>query len=433
MPDIVLDYHRLRTPIDHPDGSVTTPKIADRNVTRPKLEDIESSLLWMLVKGSYFFTSADGVRYRVEAFPTAYADKRVYMITNSNDGELKSGCAARASDYQNYYWFGVATAFSTADSRLDKIVGGTVTCLAYEAVDLGDYTLTLSLSISGSTIKAFRTDMTTPKLTATDTSLASGYWGHSESGTSNWACHAFIHALITCQLLAPASKLQGASAIIELPIEGNGKIDDPFRPSFSKDLAKITSLAGLPEFLYAEARKYEILKDKGFTDEEIKAVFGLIQYQVDLNSVTWGSFELHPDKASTAVVIIMGDNPYKSGAIDRQKAKAKRAFTTPRSYSEAIALYNVLKKDHPYWLAGKENFAYQTLGLEVLDWMQNIDFYYGELLEHKTHYQQLKQVPDFEIRNRLNELIERLSKVSVLTDERDKHIAKAKEILKKGW
>jgi hypothetical protein len=42
-------------------------------------------------------------------------------------------------------------------------------------------------------------------------------------------------------------------------------------------------------------------------------------------------------------------------------------------------------------------------------------------------------MPDTEIRGRLEELVERLSKVTVLTDERDKHIAKAREVLKKGW
>jgi hypothetical protein len=35
--------------------------------------------------------------------------------------------------------------------------------------------------------------------------------------------------------------------------------------------------------------------------------------------------------------------------------------------------------------------------------------------------------------NRLNELVDRLSRVTVLVEERDKHINKAKEILKKGW
>jgi hypothetical protein len=65
---------------------------------------------------------------------------------------------------------------------------------------------------------------------------------------------------------------------------------------------------------------------------------------------------------------------------------------------------------------------------------QDIDSLCNSLgIRYKTHYQQLKQVPDFEIRNRLNELIDRLSKVTVLSDERDKHISKAKEILRRGW
>lgn len=37
------------------------------------------------------------------------------------------------------------------------------------------------------------------------------------------------------------------------------------------------------------------------------------------------------------------------------------------------------------------------------------------------------------VERRLNELIERLPKVTVLTGERDKHIAKARKVLKLGW
>jgi len=185
-----LNVHRTAVPIDHPDGSVT----------RVKLESIESSLLYMLVKGSYFFTYKDEVPYRVFAFDKVYADKMIYMVGNSSYGEFKGGCAARVLDYRNYYWFGIATNYSTADSRLSKIVNGTVTNLAYEAVDLGDASYTLALSISGSALKAFRIDMATPKLSVTDTSFASGYWGHSESGSSSWASHAFLPAIVTAQL-----------------------------------------------------------------------------------------------------------------------------------------------------------------------------------------------------------------------------------------
>jgi hypothetical protein len=93
----------------------------------------------------------------------------------------------------------------------------------------------------------------------------------------------------------------------------------------------------------------------------------------------------------------------------------------------------MLRSKYRDWIAGKDNYTYQTLGWEELDLFQTVDFYYGELLEHRTRYYQLKQVPDTEIRSRLEELIDRLSKVTVLTDERDKHIAKAREVLKKGW
>jgi len=176
-----------------------------------------------------------------------------------------------------------------------------------------------------------------------------------------------------------------------------------------------------------------MLKSNGFTDEEIQLLLGYIpQHKVDLDSVTWGAFELHP-KDSTVVITITGDNPYSSGAIERQKGKVKRVFKPPKDYSEAVALYNSLRADYPYWLAGKENFAYQTLGWEELDLMQNVDFYYGELIEHRTHYSQLKRVDDDEMRRRIEEIIGKLSKVGGLKDERDRHVGKAKEILKRGW
>jgi hypothetical protein len=283
-------------------------------------------------------------------------------------------------------------------------------------------------SLSGSTLKGYREDMTTPKITVTDTTFASGKFGHGGAMDSNPN-----PTIVAGRLLSPSSSLPSAQTILEMDIEGNGR-DTPYAPSLSKNLVEVSSLTGLPDFLYQEAKKYSTLRAKDFTDEEIQLLLGYIpQHQVDLDAVTWGAFEFYPDKASTVIITIIGDNPYQSGAIERQKSKAKRVFTPPKDYNEAIELYNQLKNDYPHWLAGKDNFAYQVLGWEELDLFQNADFYYGELIEHKTHYNQLKQVPDWEIRNRLNELLDRLSKVNVLTEERDKHINKVKEILKKGW
>jgi hypothetical protein len=130
---------------------------------------------------------------------------------------------------------------------------------------------------------------------------------------------------------------------------------------------------------------------------------------------------------------VVGDNPYSLGAVERQKGKVKRWWGPPRGYNEAVELYMQLSRDFPHWLAGKDNFAYQVLGWEELGWLQNVDFYYGELVEHRTHYSQLKQVSDDEIRGRIEELIGKLSSMGVLRGERESHIAKAKEVLRRGW
>jgi hypothetical protein len=224
---------------------------------------------------------------------------------------------------------------------------------------------------------------------------------------------------------------------LEVEVEGSGAPEDPYRPLLNRNLVEITSLQGLPEFLYREAKRYEILKAKGFTEEEIRILLGSIpQHQVDLQAITYGAFEFSPD-SPTNVIIITGDNPYQQGAIDKHvelaRSKNLKTLRPPRNYGEAVAQYQQLKRDYPYWLAGKDNYAYMVLGLEELDLFQNIDFYEGELLEHKTHYRQLKQVPEWELWRRLDVLEEKLSKVTVLTEERDKHIAKIREVKRLGW
>jgi hypothetical protein len=388
MPDLVLD----KTPKD-------VWSYSPRTITG--LDVREDSLLWDIMSGrAVAITREEYLCYMAIAFGTVYTDKAIRARIGDGYGgytDRYNALPARASTSADLYTVYVFTNNTTADFVLSKYIGGTATTLGTEAVDLSSsYFRTAMISCSGSTIKAFRVDMTTPKITATDTGRASGYFG---VGASPAVDQRFRSDLIyTARLYAPASATPSALAVLELNVEGSGSPEDPYRPAFSRSPSR-------------------------------HPAYG----DVDLDSVTWGAFEFHVDKASTVVVTITGDNPYKSGAIDRQRAKAKRVFAPPRSYDEAVALYNTLKKDYPHWLAGKENFAYQTLGLEVFDWMQNVDFYYGELLEHKTHYDQLKRVPDWEIRNRLNELIERLTKVTILTDERDKHIAKAREILSRGW
>jgi len=421
MPDLVLDYHRLKIPIDH----------LDLSITRAKLEypTVDVSFAYLTAIDRVVIPAVSGFITPFVQTVDVFADKGMRYNACGN----RSRCHGRVSG-SNYYTQAHDYGLATQDHHISKCVGGTETRMAYEALDLdGNTTYYYIFSISGSTFKGFRNDLTTPKLSATDTTIASGCW----SPAMGWNGSAGAEVNLTTRLVAPSTSSPPAQTILELNVEGSGKPEDPFRPAMSKNLVPISQLTGLPDFLYRDAKKYEILKAKGFTDDEIiYLISDKIQTHVDLDSVTWGAFEFHPDKAPTAIITVIADNPYKS-AILRQinfaRRKNLRVFSPPRDYSEAVELYNQLERDYTHWLAGKDNFAYQTLGWEILDWMQNIDFYHGELLDHMTHYNQLKQVPDKEITNRLNELIDKLSRETTLTDEREKHIAKAKEVLKKGW
>jgi hypothetical protein len=377
MPDIVLDYHRLKTPIDHPDLSVTRAKL--------EYPTINVKMVYLVAIGKT--TIARDIIKDCIFTIDSFADKAISNLlqVGAVTGDSRGIINARRTSTPNLYRSVMFAPYSTSDFMIQKYYGGALSNLATEAIDLtAEEQFTVTFSISGSSLKAWRQsirDLTaSPTLTATDTAIASGQWGGRND--------AFFS-----ELLSPLSKLQQPVVIMETKVAGTGSSEDPYRP---------------------------LLLQEPTQDGR------------DLSAVTWGAFEFS-EKSPTNIIMIYGDNPYKPNAIERQKAKAKRVFKIPKDYSEAVELYNQLKKGYPHWLAGKDNFAYQVLGWEELDWFQNVDFYYGEFIEHKTHYQQLKQVPDWEIRNRLNELIDKMSKMTVLTDERDKHLRKVDEILRRGW
>jgi len=300
---------------------------------------------------------------------------------------------ARIQDNKNCYIANIRTSASTSDYQLTKLENGTESTLGSESVDLDTNKFyKLKLSCNGSTLKAYRDDMTTPKITATDTTFASGYFGFLRWATSDICAPCRLE---TGWLRPPSSPIPPAKAVIEVDVIGSGTEDDPYRPSLAS----------------------EIVEDR------------------DLLAVTWGAFEYKPGKSSAMVVMIYGDNPYLSGAVDRQRQSALRSFSPPTDYAGAVELYKALRVDHPEWIAGKDNFAYQVLGLEELELFAVADFYYGFLVEHRTRPQldQLKRVPDWEMRRTLSRWIDRLSRVSVLTEERDKHLEKLRKVLKLGW
>jgi len=390
------------------DGAVITSKIADRAVTRAKLEypteDIE--ILWLYLIGKCKFMPAvwakvDAGLYTIDAF----TDKAVYhVMADHKDWVLLRGRDDGKDLVTCYIWESVSPR-STEDIRLLKWVDKTATQLSSIAVDIEDGEVADAWGqIVGSSLtlkyRGYSHDNWGSPLTATDTDIASGGFGigfASRYGSGNWMGFTSYHAV----LRAPESHGLRALAVLEAEVVGSGTPEDPYRPDLARQL-------------------------------DSHPRYG----EIDKLAVTWSAFD-HKHEHSTMLIMITGDNPYQAGAIDKQKEHASKkglkVLSPPRDYLEAVEQYRKLKSDYPNWLAGKDNYAYQALGHEALELFQVADFYYGELLEHKTHYQQLKQVPSWEVERALNRWRDRLQRVDVLHEERNRHVEKLTEVLKKGW
>ena len=441
MPDLVLEYHRLKTPIDHP----------DRSVTRGKLE-------YVTVDVSFAYLSAINqiliVSYHIHGpavvARSAFADKAVLAAVHSEDRATLLG---RLQNKLNTYAHMTTPEYAGYDHYVGRFVNGTWTELGRETVDIDGSGRAMMFRVFGSTLQGLRFEL--PELrdplamptadgvaTATDTTFASGYFGFCVRRKKDLLGYVVpvTGYLKSAGSPGPSSASAlvppfSAVAVLEVEVAGEGSEENPFRPMLSTHLVEIDRIPNAPEFLRSEHERYQLLRKRGFTDEEMRLLLGRVpQARVDLDSVTWGAFEFN-EKSPVNVVIVTGDNPYRPGAIDRQKERARsrglRALAPPKDYREAVEQYNQLKL--PHWLAGKDNYAYQALGLKELEPFTIADFYYGELIEHKAHYDQLKRVPDWEMERTLTGWLEELRKVTVLRSERDKHVKKLEAVLKLGW
>ena len=405
--------------------------LADRSVTRLKLEypteDVSFAYLASIEKTRVFRDTRFVANWTILTYDT-FTDKAVeayYVINTCDITFVRHNLGDR-------YLVLINPALPNQDHRILKHVAGIDSVLGTEAVDLTAGIPERSLfSISGSTLKSFRGAPVAPQITVTDSAIPAGLFGfatHPDRAVQN---------LALAWLRPPSSPLPMAQAIVEAETVGDGTPSNPYRPRLTENLAEIRNLQGLPDHLYVESKKYELLKKKRFTEQEMELLLGYTpQRMVDLVAVTWGAFEFNKD-SPTNILIITADNPYKSGAIERHMEEARsknlKALRPPSTYQEAEEQFKQLKAENRDWLVGKDNYIYQTLGWKELDLLQNADFYYGELVEHRTHYNQLKQMPDQIIHRRLEELEDKLSKITVLTEERDKHISKLKEVKRLGW
>jgi len=390
-------------------------------------EDVTLAYLAAINKVNFDVVAAGGARPYGEWVVTSdsFTDKAVK--NQCTDG---TGLLGRYVDELNWYEALLDSGATTADFQINIQSAGSSSTLASEAVDIGtDSRHLLKLNIAGSTISGFRNDMTTAAVSVTDTTFASGAYGVLQgTGGGSSSCPA-----LTGILLAPTSPLPKAQRIIEAEITGSGTEDDPYRPNFKQELAEISQLTNISDFLLQEAKRYEALKAKGFTDEEIKLLLGYIpKHQVDLASITWGTFEYKNE--STMLAVITGDNPYQSGAILRQEEHAKsknlKVLKPPRDLSEARELHRQIKADRPDIIAGAHNLAYHCIGDENLELLAVADFYDG-FVRGTYNIKDLEKLPAGELKRTIIMWMKRLDKANVPAEEKDKHMEKLKRVLKR--
>lgn len=423
-----LFRHRTATPIDHPDRSITREKL------EYPTENVE--LVYLTAIGKTKSYAAENEHHKsfvatVDWFTDKAIDAWCHSTTKS-DAYYKIGVVGRIQDADNLYCAGLALARATADYGLVRITPAAIDPLGYEAVDLAeDSTHHIRLSIIGSTLKAYRGGVV--KITATDTTFAAGGFGVKFATSSYYYTYdcGFVYA--TAKLLPPSSPHPPALAVLEIERE----------EGFKSRVVNITQsnidLSKLPPHMQRDAKRYQILKQKGFTDEEIELIFGPLDIFIDTETVTRGAFEPRQEEP-TIVVTVFGNNPYNDKALERQIEACRRKGllvkrTAKNPLEKAKELWKEIKPEARNWIAGKDNFFYQVTGIEAFEIFAAIDFYYGILIEgvSKRLKQQIKRVPEWELRRIIKELEARCAAINVFKERRDKHLKRIKEIISRGW
>ena len=448
MTEIVIEAHRRKIPIDHPDGSIEASKFyIKQGVTyhvpfegsfwgksiSGKAKFNKALYLWgasedeawsevyaILYEGEYVridnvvldyvskigspsvsIDSVGGYKaiklYRSETCQREgiglsdynLSDIEIYWLVLGVKGEIIERWQD-ISVYDNAYFFDFDTGVTTADFKIAKMENGTRTTLATESVDLSSSTIyKLKAELVGSTLKFYRDDLSTPKLTATDTTFASGKMGLGRHDVDlRWA------------------------KIYRVPY-GSGKYH--LKPLYIIETDMTEEYEGKYAF-----KAPNILHD--------------VKDGKDLLSVTICGFEIEPN--SNNIFFVYGNNQYNPKAIGTQveylKKKNFKVLKPPKDYKESTEQYRKLKADFPHWIAGKDNWAYQTLGHEIFELFQVADTYHGNIVEgYKPNA--YKKVPDLVMRKTLSMWKERLKKVSTLVEERDKHLKKLEKVEKIGW
>jgi hypothetical protein len=381
MPDIVLDYHRLKAPIDHPDGSVTKSKI------NLDIYDMTFSM-WVWQSGFDLIHHENPNSDHTYTLMNFGVIDYAYLVIATDGMRMPVRC--QYPQWNSLYTHEFAVGTTAADNALVKWVIGTSTRIGYEAVDLSAYYYLYALSASGSTFKVYRAWVTakkvasqTPKFTVTDTQWRWGYYGLGQvRGTHQFH---FPNTYYT----KPWSVSEQPLVVVELPVMGSGSAEDPYSPGLAQELVEIdTSDPTISDFLKIEKKQYDTLKTRGFSDSEIKLLFGRVpRHQIDRLAVSWGSIDFRVDASTgkpispTFLVAIYSSTPSYSRKdnIQRQIEHARRknfkVYTPP---FDIKSIHSREKRDRD-WLITESELAYHLTGREDLEVDAVADFYEREM------------------------------------------------------
>lgn len=249
------------------------PDVARLGIRRFELEypTVNVSFSYLSIINRVHIVSASVYGFAVVT-SDSFADRSVMAGVQVN---AYSQLVGRLTNNVNFYLSFYNPGASAADHQLQKIVAGTTTTLATEAIDIDNRGRGLRLSARSTTISSMRYEITTPvdplnppsparTISATDTSHTSGRWGYRmlresspHGGTESAAAY-----------LLPAATPQPQPVLyLEVPVVGSGTPEDPFRPEMPEEVSWEWSLDPRCR------RRYETLKSRGFSDDEIADLF----------------------------------------------------------------------------------------------------------------------------------------------------------------
>jgi len=207
----------LGAPVD-PNDAVRLP--VKRNNLEYVTVDVTFQYLQAINKIDFIGRIFGDVRFPIVGTIDEFADKALEALRGDY-----SWIHGRFVDDNNFYGIVFFTPAATEDLLLRKAIAGTYVTLGTEAVDLGVNDIyNFKFSCSGTTLEAYREDMVTPKISATDTDLASGKWGLllRNDKPENPLYHVWLRA--------PSSPSPQPVAYFDVPLVGTGTLENPFRP-----------------------------------------------------------------------------------------------------------------------------------------------------------------------------------------------------------